>query len=98
MNQGGPTTPRNTSSGGNLISIEATNRGSEISGYADIGMKTEALRAVRKVLAKRRLLPDEFGEAVRTLGMYFSRKSPKKWEKWKPKLEAAYDRQSRQFK
>ncbi|PYJ67667.1 MAG: hypothetical protein DME76_14645 [Verrucomicrobia bacterium] len=37
----------------------------EISGYIDIGMKDEALRLTRKVLEKRRILPDEFSAAVR---------------------------------
>src|SRR5262249_29158125 len=68
---------------------------SEISGYTDIGMKKEALRAVSKVLAKRQLLLEEFDETVRTLGMYLG---PQTWQQWKPKVEAAYDRQPRQFK
>jgi len=52
MNQRGPATPTNTPSGRNPISVEATNSGSEIFGYADIGMKIEALRAVDKVLGE----------------------------------------------
>lgn len=67
----------------------------EISGYADIGMKNDALRLVRKLLAKRRILPEEFGEAVRTMGIHLSCKT---WKQWKPSLEVAYNRQCRKFK
>jgi hypothetical protein len=79
----------------NLACSQASHSASEISGYADIGMKKEALRAVSKVLAKHQLLPEEFDAAVRTLGMYLGSKA---WQQWKPKVEAAYNRQSRQFK
>ena len=64
----------------------------EISGYADLGMKREALRLTRRVLEKRGILPEEFAEAVRTIGVLSD------FEKWKPELEAAYNRQSRKFK
>ena len=49
----------------------------------------------RKLLQKRRILPDEFSEALRTIGVYASFKS---FKKWKPIVEAAYNRQSRRFK
>ena len=65
----------------------------EISGYIDIGMKDEALRLTRKVLEKRRILPDEFSAAVRTIGTYGSN-----FKRWRHKVEAAYNRQSRRFK
>src|SRR5439155_13074830 len=65
----------------------------EISGYIDIGMKDEALRLTRKVLEKRRILPDEFSAAVRTIGTYRS-----SFKRWRHKVEAAYNRQSRRFK
>jgi hypothetical protein len=58
-------------------------------------MKDEALRAVRRVLTKRRILSEEFSEAMRTIGTYLSSKT---WKAWKPKIEAAYNRQSRSFK
>ena len=65
----------------------------EISGYIDIGMKDEALRLTRKVLEKRRILSDEFSAAVRTIGTYRS-----SFKRWRHKVEAAYNRQSRRFK
>jgi hypothetical protein len=66
----------------------------EISGYVDIGMKKEALQLTRKVLEKRRIIPDEFSAALRTVGVYASFKS---FKNWKPKFEAAYNRQSKKF-
>jgi hypothetical protein len=64
----------------------------EISGYADIGMKNDALRLVRKALEQRRIQPEEFSTAIRTIGILSD------FKKWKSKLEAAYNRQSRKFK
>ena len=64
-----------------------------MSGCCDLGMKRKALRLVSKILAKDRILPEEFGEAVRTIGVHGS-----SFKKWKPKLEAAYNRQSKTFK
>ena len=55
-------------------------------------MKKEALRAVHTVLGKRRILPEEFAEAHRAIGVFSS------FEKWKSQLEDAYNRQSRKFK
>jgi len=55
-------------------------------------MKKEALRLIRRVLSRRRILPEEFGEAVRTIGVFCD------FEKWKSRLEGAYNRQSRKFK
>jgi len=55
-------------------------------------MKKEALRAVHTVLAKRRIRPEEFAEAHRAIGVFSD------FEKWKPTLESAYNRQSRRFK
>jgi hypothetical protein len=90
-----PANPRDLRNERNTICIQGSDTAAEISGYADIGMKKEALRLIRRVLAKRRILPEEFGEAVRTIGLYSSSENLKKW---KPKLEAAYNRQSRRFK
>lgn len=87
--------PRDLCNRQNRTCIEGSAMAAEISGYADIGMKDEALRAVRTVLAKRRIVPEEFGEAVRTMGIYLSCKT---WKQWKPILEGAYNRQSRKFK
>jgi tetratricopeptide (TPR) repeat protein len=55
-------------------------------------MKREALRLTRRVLENRRISPEEFGEAVRTIGVLSN------FEKWRSELEAAYNRQSRKFK
>src|SRR5206468_11520981 len=63
-----------------------------ISGYADIGMKNDALRLVRKVLEHRRIQPEEFSTAIRTIGILSD------FNKSKSKVEAAYNRQSRKFK
>lgn len=87
--------PRDLCNRQNRTCIQGSAIAAEISGYADIGMKNEALRAVRTILAKRRILPEEFGESVRTMGIYLSCKT---WNQWKPILEAAYNRQSRKFK
>jgi hypothetical protein len=95
MKQNEPVNPRTLCTERNAISFHGSTIAAEISGYADIGMKDEALRAVRTVLAKRRILPEEFGEAVRTIGIYLSSKT---WKRWRPILEAAYNRQCRQFK
>jgi len=95
MKQNEPVNPRTLCTERNAISFHGSTIAAEIAGYADIGMKDEALRAVRTVLAKRRILPEEFGEAVRTMGIYLSCKT---WKQWKPILEAAYNRQPRNFK
>jgi hypothetical protein len=56
-------------------------------------MKREALQLARKILAQDRIFPEEFSEAVRTIGVHAD-----KLKQWAPKLQAAYDRQSRAFK
>src|SRR5437867_5008138 len=95
MNQSEPVNPRSLRTGGSAALFHGSAIAAEISGYADIGMKQEALRLTRKLLEKRRILPTEFTEAVRTMGIYLSSKI---WEQWKSKVEAAYERQSRKFK
>jgi hypothetical protein len=95
MNQSEPVNPRSLRTGRSAALFHGSAIAAEISGYADIGMKKEALRLTCKVLEKRRILPDEFTEAVRTMGIYLSSKI---WEQWKAKVEAAYERQSRKFK
>jgi len=95
MKQNEPANPRILRTERNAISFHGSTIAAEIAGYANIGMKDEALRAVRTVLARRRILPDEFGEALRTIGIYLNSKT---WKQWRPILEAAYNRQSRQFK
>lgn len=95
MKQSEPANPRDLRTGRSAALFHGSAIAAEISGYVDIGMKREALRLTRKVLEKRRIFPDEFSEAVRTMGVYLSSKT---WEQWKPKVEAAYERQSRKFK
>src|SRR6266496_3840472 len=95
MNQSEPVNPRSLRTGRSAAVFHGSAIAAEISGYVDIGMKREALRLTRKVLEKRRILPDEFSEAMRTMGIYLSSET---WEQWKPKVEAAYERQSRKFK
>lgn len=95
MKENEPVNPRILRTGRNAISFHGSTLAAEISGYADMGMKDEALRAVRRVLDRRRILPEEFGEALRTIGIYLSSKT---WKQWRPMLEAAYNRQSREFK
>jgi tetratricopeptide (TPR) repeat protein len=63
----------------------------ELSGFLDIGMKRQSLKVVRKILAKHRVTPVEFNEAVRTLGMFLSVAGMLKWSEM---LETAYARQS----
>src|SRR2546426_11736299 len=92
MKQSEPANPKNLRNQRNTICIQGSDIAAEISGYCDLGMKREALRLIRRVLAKRRILPEEFGEAVRTIGVFSD------FKKWKSRLEAAYDRQSRRFK
>ena len=87
--------PRDLRNRQNTICIQESAIAAEISGYIDIGMKREALQVIRRVLAKRRIFPEEFGEAVRAMGIYLSCKT---WKQWTPILEAAYNRQSRKFK
>jgi hypothetical protein len=95
MNRSEPVNPRSLRTGWSAALFHGSTIAAEISGYVDLGMKKEALRLTRKLLEKRRILPDEFSEAVRTMGVYLSSKV---WEQWKPKVEAAYERQSRKFK
>src|SRR5437867_9540890 len=95
MKQSEPVNPRSLRTGRSAALFHGSAIAAEISGYVDIGMKREALRLTRKLLEKRRILPDEFSEAVRTMGVYLSSKT---WEQWKPRVEAAYERQSRKFK
>ena len=95
MKQNEPPIPRNLRNERNAISVYGSTTAAEICGYADIGMKDEALRAVRALLEKRRILPEEFSEAVRTMGIYLSCKT---WKAWKPKIDTAYNRQSGMFK
>ena len=71
MKQSEPANPKNPRLQQNTICIQGSDIAAEISGYADIGMKKEALRLIRRVLAKRRILSEEFGEAVRTIGVFF---------------------------
>src|SRR6266516_1346726 len=64
----------------------------ELSYCCDMGTKRDALRLVRSILHKKRLIPEEFFEVITAIGMFSS------FERWKRQIEAAYDRQSRRFK
>ncbi len=64
----------------------------ELSGYCDTGMKQEALRLVRAILQKKRLIPEELFQVIRTTGIHSN------FNKWKTQIRALYDRQSRRFK
>jgi hypothetical protein len=65
----------------------------EMAGCCDLGMTREALQLARKILTQDRILAEEFSETVRTIGVHGDT-----LKKWAPKLQAAYDRQSREFK
>jgi tetratricopeptide (TPR) repeat protein len=95
MNQSEPVNPRSLRTGRSAALFHGSAIAAEISGYVDIGMKKDALRLVHKVLAKQRISPEEFSEALRTIEMHSSSKN---LNKWKSKLEAVYTRQSRKFK
>src|SRR6266536_1212793 len=92
MNQSEPVNPRSLCTGRSAALFHGSAIAAEISGYADIGMKKEALRLIRRVLRERRILPEESCETVRAIGVFSD------FEKWKPKLESAYNRQPRKFK
>jgi hypothetical protein len=84
--------PRKSDVQRNRTNIQPLVLAAEISGYCDIGMKREALRLARKVFEKRRISPEEFFEAIRAVGVHSD------FQRLKPQIEAAYDRQSRRFK
>ncbi|PYJ72283.1 MAG: hypothetical protein DME75_05345 [Verrucomicrobia bacterium] len=92
MKESEPANPKEPQHERHTTSIQGSATAAEIRGYADIGMKKEALRAVRTVLAKRRIRPEEFAEAHRAIGVFSN------FDKWKCKLEDTYNRQSRRFK
>ncbi|HEY4271829.1 MAG TPA: hypothetical protein VGM65_07475 [Candidatus Udaeobacter sp.] len=95
MKQSEPANPRNLRAERYSDGIQGSATAAEISGYTDIGMKKEALRLTRTVLEKRRILPEEFSEAMRAICIYASAATLKKW---KAKVEAAYNRQTRKFR
>jgi hypothetical protein len=95
MKQSEPANPRSVITQRNAAGMQGSAVAAEISGYVDIGMKKEALRLTRKVLEKRRIHPEEFSEVIRTMGICLSSKA---WKGCKPKIEAAYNRQSRKVK
>jgi uncharacterized protein HemY len=92
MKERQPVNPQQSGTRRDRMNVQPLALAAEISGYCDIGMKREALRLTRRVLENRRISSEEFGEAVRTIGILSD------FEKWKPELEAAYNRQSRKFK
>src|SRR6266481_3991440 len=64
----------------------------ELEGHCDAGMKEEAVRLAEAILQKKRLISDELFQVIRTVGVHSN------FNKWKVKIRAAYDRQSRRFK
>ncbi len=64
----------------------------QMSGYSEIGMTRETKRLARIILANPDISPEEFCEALRTLG------EEGDFRKGKPRIETAYNRQSRAFK
>lgn len=92
MKQSEPANPRGPRTERNPTFSQGSPIVAEMTGYSNLGMKRQALRLTQKALEKRRIVPDEFGEAVRTIGVHGS-----SFKKWKLKLETAYNRQSRQF-
>jgi tetratricopeptide (TPR) repeat protein len=92
MKEKQPANPKKSEARRNRMNIQPLALAAEISGYCDIGMKREALRLARKVFAKRRISPEEFFEAIRAIGVHSD------FQRLKPQIEAAYDRQSRRFK
>jgi len=63
----------------------------ELNGYTDIGMKSAALKLVRKILPKQLIGPVEFAGTINTIGMYGSTADV---HKWREMVRAAYARQS----
>jgi hypothetical protein len=92
MKQSEPVNPRSLRGERNVMCFHGSAIAAEISGYADIGMKNDALRLVRKALEQRRIQSEEFSTAMRTIGILSD------FNKWKSKLEAAYNRQPQKFK
>src|SRR5438094_7119039 len=93
LEQSEPANPRSLSAERNALSFYGSAIAAEMSGCCDLGMKREALKLVRRILAQERILPEEFSEAVRTIGVHAD-----KLKDWKSKLELAYNRQSGAFK
>jgi hypothetical protein len=92
MNQSEPMNPRSLPTERSAALFHGSAIAAEISGCADLGMKRQALQLIRRVLAQHNILPEEFAEAIVTIGIFST------FEKWKPELEMAYNRQSRKFK
>jgi hypothetical protein len=93
MKQSEPANPRSLTAERKLITFHSSAIAAEMSGCCDLGMKREALHFVRRILAQERILPEEFSEAVRAIGVHAD-----KLKHWKSKLELAYNRQSGAFK
>jgi len=63
----------------------------ELEGYVDLGMGRQARKLARQILSKKRILPEEFYETIRSIGIFSD------YGKWKTEIESAYQRQSRRF-
>jgi hypothetical protein len=93
MKQIEPANPSEPRTNRNVLPVHGSAIATEMAGRCDLGMKRQALQLASKLLARNRILPEEFSEAVRTIGVHAD-----KLKQWAPKLQAAYDRQSRAFK
>jgi len=63
----------------------------ELEGYVDLGMGRQARKLARQILSKKRILPEEFYETIRSIGIFSD------FGIWKTEIESAYQRQSRRF-
>jgi hypothetical protein len=75
-----------------INSPEPSSAVKELDGYVELGLKPQALRIVRRILAKRVIEPKEFTEAINTLGIMTTMR------RWKESIETAYERQSPQVR
>jgi hypothetical protein len=92
MNRSEPANPNLQEDRKTENKTEASPLAAELAGYCDLGMRRQALRLTRATLKKRQILPEEFSEVTRCVGVYADFKS------WKPSIEAAYNRQTLKFK
>jgi hypothetical protein len=86
MNRDEPANPEVAQPDRTNRQFESSPLAAELAGYCDLGMRRQALHLMRTILKKRQILPDEFSEVARGIGVIADFKS------WKPSIEAAYNR------